>query len=156
MVLAGLWSRRTVLYPTCLPVALAGAGGGALLGHYASKDQIPGESPRDRRHGILWMPPIGLTLGGTAGAAIPAGVNALTQSVQPMSSFHPVDAAAYSAMRHWAPTASGIGGTLFGLHVLGLTVSRRPDSLPMSCTVFLDRDAAFDCVPGKQVWHDFV
>jgi hypothetical protein len=104
--------------PYMLPAALAGGGAGALMGYTAGRNHIEGEAPRDRRHRILKNALLGLTLGGVAGAAVPAGLSSIAGNAKPMSGFHPVDAAANTAVRHWLPTATGATGTVLGYHHL--------------------------------------
>lgn len=105
--------------PYMMPAALAGTGAGALLGYYASKNHMPGEDPGQRRRRILKNALMGLTLGGVAGGAIPAGVKTLTDPAGPMAGFHPIDSAANTAVRHWGPAAALAGGGAFSWHHLG-------------------------------------
>ena len=107
------------LKPYLVPAALGAAAGGPLMAYFAGKNHIEGEAPRVRRHRIMRNALLGLTLGGVAGGGIPAGADTLLNSARPMSGFHPVDAAANSAVHHWAPTAAGGAGGMFALHRLG-------------------------------------
>jgi len=104
--------------PYLLPAAAGAAGGGALMAMMAAKHR-EGEQPSVRRHRILRNALLGLTLGGVAGGAIPAGANKLMEQAAPMHGFHPIDAAANGTIKHWAPAATGLGAGTLAWHHLG-------------------------------------
>ena len=106
------------LKPYLLPAAAGAALGGPLMAYFAAKNKRDGETPSGRRHRILRNAILGTTLGGVAGGAIPAGISTLAEQAEPMSGFHPVDAAANSAVKHWAPTLTGLAGATVGFHHL--------------------------------------
>ena len=105
--------------PYMLPAAVGAAAAGPLMAYFSSKQHKDGETGGQRRHRILRNALLGLTLGGAAGAAIPAGINSMaTAAFSPQEGFHPVDSAANFAARHWAPTAVGSAGALAAMHHL--------------------------------------
>lgn len=113
-----LKSIGQTIKPYAIPAALAGAGGGALMGHMAAKNRVAGETSQQRRHRIIRNAVLGLTLGGVAGAAAPAGAKLLSGG-DTGGGFHPIGAAAGASLSHWAPTTAGIGGGALALRQLG-------------------------------------
>lgn len=99
--------------PYMLPAALGAAAGGPLMAYFAGKNKIEGETPKQRRHRILRNAILGTTLGGVAGGAIPAGASTILGPARAQAGFHPVDATANTAIKHWGATAAGgVGGAL--------------------------------------------
>jgi hypothetical protein len=121
--------RTNGFSPYLLPAALAGGGAGALMGYMSGRNHIDGESPRDRRRRILKNALLGLTLGGVAGGALPAGLKTVGSTMEPMSGFHPVDAAANFGVRHWLPSTVGAGGAVLGYHHLGSNRAHAAESI---------------------------
>ena len=90
-----------------LPALLGAAGTGAVSGYVSSKSNVRGESPSDRRKRIIRNALIGSALGGTAGAAIPAGLGTIGKEFSGKG-FHPINSAIEGTLSNWAPI--GVGG----------------------------------------------
>ena len=105
--------------PYMLPAAVGAAAGGPLMAYFSSKQHHENETGSQRRQRILRNALLGLTLGGAAGAAIPAGLHELSTPLAPQEGFHPTDALANAAVRHWAPAAVGGAGAVAAMHHLG-------------------------------------
>lgn len=58
-----------------LPALMGAAGTGTVAGYMSGRDRRSNEAPAERRKRILRAALIGAALGGTAGAAIPAGIS---------------------------------------------------------------------------------
>ena len=93
-----------------LPALLGAAGTGAAAGYFSSQANNRNELPSDRRKRIIRNALIGSVLGGTAGAAIPAGIGMLRGDIGGDKGFHPLNAAWDKATDYALPGGAGLYG----------------------------------------------
>lgn len=108
---------ENIIRKVILPGLAGAAGGGALSGYAASRNNDPAESKGERRRRILRNAMYGSALGGVAGAAIPTGYSELMKPFFGSKSEGNMgygarlgDAAFGGALHHALPLGAGVAG----------------------------------------------